>query len=266
MNNIIRKYKARVQHVNSLLCVGLDTDIERLPPAFRDDPHPQFAFNRWVIEQTSPYVSAYKPNLAFYESDTGLQALKLTLDYLRENHPTILTIADAKRADIGSTNIGYVRSIFDWLGFDAVTLNPYLGQEALMPFLERDDKGCIILCRTSNRGADEFQNLLIGEHPLWRVVVSNVVQHWNSYQNCMLVVGATQPEVLRQVRELVGDMPLLVPGVGTQGGDLEAVIKWGADSQGAGLIINVARAIIWADDPSAAACYWQDAINAYRVT
>src|SRR5690606_17803653 len=129
-----------------------------------------FAFNRWIIDQTHMLTAAYKPNLAFYEAsgDAGLRSLRLTLDYLRERHPDIVTIGDAKRADIDSTNVGYVRELFDWLGFDAVTLHPYLGREALMPFLERGDKGCIILCRTSNRGAGEFQDLVVNGRPLWQ--------------------------------------------------------------------------------------------------
>lgn len=264
MSAVVEKYVARAQRVQSLLCVGLDTDIERIPELFRNDPYPQFAFNRWLIEQTHLYVSAYKPNLAFYETDAGLTALKMTLDYLHAQHPDIVTIADAKRADIGSTNLGYVRSIFDWMGFDAVTLNPYLGQEALMPFLERRDKGCIILCRTSNLGADEFQNLMVGDRPLWQVVAEGVAYRWNERGNCMLVVGATQPAVLREVRQLVGDMTLLVPGVGTQGGDLETVVRWGCNQDGLGLMINVARAVIWADNPAEAVQYWRDAINACR--
>ncbi|MCB9435637.1 MAG: orotidine-5'-phosphate decarboxylase [Anaerolineales bacterium] len=261
---MIEKYIARAQRVQSLLCVGLDTDIERLPEHFRHDPYPQFAFNRWMIEQTYPYASAYKPNLAFYETDAGLAALKMTLDYLHEQHPDIVTIADAKRADIDSTNLGYVRSVFDWMGFDAVTLNPYLGQEALVPFLERGDKGCIILCRTSNPGADEFQNLMVGERPLWQVVAERVAHQWNTRGNCMLVVGATQPAVLREVRQLVGELTLLVPGVGAQGGDLESVIRWGCNHNGLGLIANVARAVIWADNPAEAARHWRDAINGFR--
>src|SRR5664279_2496120 len=161
--SIVDKYNRRADAVNSLLCVGLDSALDKLPERFRADEHPQFAFNRWIIKQTHSFASAYKPNIAFYEArgDQGLRDLKLTLDYLREQHPDIFTICDAKRADIGSTNAGYVEAIFDWLGFDAVTLHPYLGREALAPFLERRDRACIILCRTSNPGAGELQDLLI---------------------------------------------------------------------------------------------------------
>ena len=263
---VIAKYNARVEAINSLLCVGLDSAPDRLPARFQGAEAPQFAFNRWIIEQTHPYVSAYKPNIAFYEAagDAGLRALRLTLDYLRAEHPAILTICDAKRADIGSTNAGYVAAIFDWLGFDALTLHPYLGQEALGPFLSRADKGCIILCRTSNPGAGELQDLDVGGKPLWQAVAERVRDEWNILGNCMLVVGATYPDELGRVRALVGDMPLLVPGLGAQGGDVEATVRAGLDSQGRGLILNSARGIIFADDPAQAARELRDAINRWR--
>lgn len=266
MNPIIAKYNARVDAIDSLVCVGLDSAPDRIPARFQGEESPQFAFNRWIIEQTHAYASAYKPNIAFYEAagEAGLHALALTLDYLRATHPAILTICDAKRADIGSTNAGYVTAIFDRLGFDAVTLHPYLGQEALQPFLSRADKGCIVLCRTSNPGAGELQDLDVGGKPLWQAVAERVRDAWNANDNCMLVVGATYPEELRQVRALVGDMPLLVPGIGAQGGDVEATVKAGLDSQGRGLILNSARGIIFADDPAAAARDLRDAINRWR--
>ncbi|NDJ78897.1 MAG: orotidine-5'-phosphate decarboxylase, partial [Chloroflexi bacterium] len=170
LSPIIEKYARRVEGVNSLLCVGLDSRIDRLPERFHAAEFSQFTFNRWIIEQTHEAVCAYKPNIAFYEAlgPEGLAALEQTVEYLRAQHPDILTICDAKRADIGSTNQGYVTAIFDRLGFDAVTLNPYLGREALAPFLERTDKACIILCRTSNPGAGEFQDLDVGGVPLWQ--------------------------------------------------------------------------------------------------
>jgi orotidine-5'-phosphate decarboxylase len=175
------------------------------------------------------------------------------MDYLRAHHPAILTICDAKRADIGSTNQGYVEAIFDRLGFDAVTLNPYLGREALEPFLARADKGCIILCRTSNPGAGEWQDLEIGGQPLWQVIAERVRDHWNGRGNCMLVAGATYPGELRRIREIVGEMPLLVPGVGAQGGDVEQTVRAGQTAAGKGMIINSSRAIIFAADPAHAA-------------
>jgi orotidine-5'-phosphate decarboxylase len=266
VNSIIAKYNARVDAIDSLLCVGLDSAPDRIPARFQDAESPQFAFNRWIIEQTHAYASAYKPNIAFYEAagEAGLRALALTLDYLRTEHPAILTICDAKRADIGSTNAGYVTATLDRLGFDAVTLHPYLGQEALQPFLSRADKGCIILCRTSNPGAGELQDLDVGGKPLWQVVAERVRDEWNALGNCMLVVGATYPDELRQVRALVGDMPLLVPGIGAQGGDVQATVRAGLDSQGRGLILNSARGIIFADDPGQAARELRDEINRWR--
>lgn len=263
---VIAKYAGRSDKANSLLCVGLDSRLEQIPERFHGEPTPQFAFNRWIIEQTHPYVAAYKPNMAFYEArgEQGLAELRLTMAYLRERHPDILTICDAKRADIDSTNSGYVAEIFDWLEFDAVTLHPYLGREALRPFLERGDKGCIVLCRTSNAGAGEFQDLPVNGRPLWQAVAERVRDDWNALGNCMLVVGATYPDELRQVRQLVGDMPLLAPGIGAQGGDVDAVVGAGLAADGKGLIINASRSVIFAPDPAAEARRLRDAINAHR--
>lgn len=241
----------------SLLCIGLDSEISKLPARFLDEQFPQFEFNKWIIDQTHEYVSAYKPNLAFYEAQgmQGAHSLHLTLEYLEEKHPKIFTIADAKRADIGSTNEGYVAAIFDRYNFDAVTLNPYLGEEALRPFLDRTDKTSIILCKTSNPGSGEFQDLPVGKkgEPLWQTVAERVSAHWNKAGNCMVVVGATYPKELKAVREVIGDMTILVPGVGTQGGDVKAVLKNGATKDGKGLLINVGRGVIFADDPGKAA-------------
>lgn len=266
LSPIIARYNQRVAAVNSLLCVGLDSQHDRLPPQFAADPTPQFSFNRWIIDQTHPYVSAYKPNIAFYEArgDRGLAELKQTVDYLREHHPDILTICDAKRADIGSTNTGYVEAIFDWLGFDAVTLHPYLGSKAMQPFLDRADKGCIILCRTSNPGAGELQDLDVNGAPLWQRVAETVRDRWNANSNCMLVVGATYPTELARVRSLVGDMPILVPGIGAQGGDVAATVTAGQDSRGGGLIISASRAVIFDADPATAARRYRDDINQHR--
>jgi orotidine-5'-phosphate decarboxylase len=237
----------------SLLCVGLDSDFAKLPKRFYEEQFPQFEFNKWIIDQTHEFVSAYKPNLAFYEAQgmQGWHELKLTLDYLEEKYPAIFTIADAKRADIGSTNEGYVAAIFDRFGFDAVTLNPYLGEEALRPFLDRTDKTSIILCKTSNPGSGEFQDISVGKknEPLWQVVAQRVAHHWNKAGNCMLVVGATYPKELAVVRKVVGEMVILVPGVGTQGGDLQAVLKNGLTKKKQGLLVNLGRSVIFADNP-----------------
>ena len=266
--NAIQKYNQRVDAANSLLCVGLDSDFERIPDEFKHHEYPLFTFNRWIIDQTHEYASAYKPNIAFYEArgDRGLAALRMTLEYLRLNHPDILTICDAKRADVPSTSQAYACAIFDWLGCDAATLNPYLGSEALQPFLKHKDKGCIILCRTSNPGAGEIQDLPVDGRPLWQVIAETVCGQWNTNHNCMLVVGATYPDELRQVRQMIGDMPILVPGIGTQGGDVENTVKAGQDRAGKGLIINASRSIIFADDPAEAARSLRDQINQCRLS
>ncbi len=264
--NPLEKYNNRVDQVNSLLCVGLDSDLRQLPRHYRDDPFPQFAFNRWVIEETRDFVSAYKMNIAFYEArgDRGISELKMTVAYLQERHPNILTICDAKRADIGSTNAGYVEAIFDWFNFDAVTLHPYLGKQALQPFLQREDKCSIILCRTSNPGARELQDVDVGGKPLWHVIAEKVHAEWNTLGNCMLVVGATYPQELRQVRELVGDMTLLVPGIGAQGGNVKLTVESGLNGNRKGMIINAARSIIFANEPRKAAKQLRDEINQHR--
>ena len=243
------KLKAIVEKNNSLVCVGLDSDIDKIPTHIRNNKHPQSTFNKAIIDGTSGLVCAYKPNTAFYEQrgEDGIAALKMTCDYILDKYPEIVIIIDAKRADIGSTNEGYAKFIFDYLGADAVTLHPYLGKEALSPFLERKDKGSIILCRTSNKGAGEFQDLQSDGKPLYQIVAEKVSKEWNINDNCALVVGATYPSELNIVRHIVGDgFPLLIPGVGAQGGDVEKTVKAGVDKDGQNAIINSSRGIIFA--------------------
>ncbi|MEQ8674331.1 MAG: orotidine-5'-phosphate decarboxylase [Aggregatilineales bacterium] len=263
---IIDKFNTRADAVNSLVCVGLDPDYAKLPEHFQQNQYPQFTFNRWIIEQTHEFAAAYKPNIAFYEArgDAGIHELKLTVDYLQRNHPDIFLICDAKRGDNSVTNQGYVASIFDWYDFDAVTLHSFLGAEAMQPFLTRADKGCIVLCRTSNPGSGEFQNLDFGGKPFWQHVAIQVRDHWNKNDNCMLVMGATYPEEVKLVRELVGDMTLLVPGIGAQGGNLQQTVTFGVNSLNKGLIINSSRGIIFSEDPARAAQELRDAINEFR--
>ncbi len=258
-----RSYDERAVSVDSLVCVGLDSAIERLPARFLNDPHPQFAFNRWIIDQTHEYVSAYKPNTAFYEARgaAGWDDLARTMDYLRAQHPDIFTICDAKRADIETTNAGYVRAIFDDLGFDAVTLHPYLGSSAMQPFLSRIDKTSIVLCRTSNHGAGELQDIRVGDKPLWQIVAETVRDIWNTHDQCMLVVGATYPDDLRRTRAIVGAMTLLVPGIGAQGGSAAAVMT-AANADGRGLIVNASRSVIFSDDPAREARALRDILRA----
>lgn len=264
--NAIHKYEHRADSVSSLICVGLDSAFDQLPAEFLQVEHPQFAFNKWIIDQTHSYVSAYKPNIAFYEArgPHGLHELKMTMEYLHENHSDIFTICDAKRGDIGNSNKGYVASIFDWYGFDAVTLNPLVGKEALMPFLERDDKASIILCRTSNPGSGEFQQKELKKRGLlWEYIAEQVANEWNEKENCMLVIGATYPDDLRQARKIIGEMTILVPGIGVQGGNPLEITKIGLNNNGLGLILNASRSVIFSDNPATTALSLRDAVNNY---
>jgi orotidine-5'-phosphate decarboxylase len=259
----LERLEARMRAAGSLLCVGLDPAVDRLPERFRREPRPQLAWGRWIIDETHPQAAAYKPNLAFYEARgaAGWEELAETVAYVRTVDASIFVIADAKRADIGSTNAGYVTALFDQLGVDAVTLHPYLGAEALRPFLERRDRACIVLCRTSNPGAGELQDLPVDGVPLWEVVATRVRDAWDTAGNCMLVMGATYPAELRRARELCPEMPFLVPGVGAQGGEVDAVVRAGLDRRGGGLLINASRAIIDAADPATAARELRDTIR-----
>ncbi len=252
MSSIITKYEDRAAKIDSLLCVGLDAEFSKIPARFQTLEHPQFEFNKYIIEQTHEYAAAYKPNSAFYEArgDQGMRELKMTMEYLTKQYPDIFTILDAKRADIGNTNNGYVTSIFDWLGFDAVTLHPYLGREALEPFLKRTDKCSIVLCRTSNSGAAELQDIVsVDGKMLWQTVAEKVTKEWNVAGNCMIVVGATYPQEMKIARGITGDMTFLVPGIGAQGGSVKDVVEAGLNSKRQGLIINSARGIIFSENP-----------------
>jgi orotidine-5'-phosphate decarboxylase len=266
MSEILQKFNLRAEAAQSLLCVGLDVDFAKIPERFKMEKFPQFEFGKWIIDQTAEFAASFKPNTAFYEARgaQGWAELKMIVEYLRKKYPDVVTVCDAKRADIGNTNNGYVTAIFDELGFDAVTLHPYLGREALEPFLARKEKACIILCRTSNPGAGEFQDLPLDGGPLWQTVAEKVSREWNTNGNCMLVVGATYPEEMRVVREIAPETTFLVPGVGAQCGDVEAVVSAGLDRNGKGLMISASRSIIFSDDPGAAARAHRDEINAAR--
>ena len=234
------------------LVVGLDTDPSRIPNAVDPSASPadrSIAFNREIVEHTADLVCAYKPNVAFYEALglEGFRALKETVAAIRHLAPDAAVILDAKRADIGSTNMGYVKALFDELGGDAVTVHPYLGREALEPFLEREEKLIFVLARTSNPGAGEFQDLVIDGDPLFRHVARAVATDWNSAGNCGLVVGATYPEELRLVREDVpANLPILVPGVGAQGGDIGAVVALHREAKSTAYLVNVSRSVLYA--------------------
>ena len=243
-----KKLKTRMEAASSLLCVGLD------PVGIAENDLAAWGID--IISQTHPYVCAFKPNLAFYEAEgqRGLAALEATLEHLRTDYPDIPVIGDAKRGDIGSTSEAHARYLFDHLGFDAVTLNPYLGYDSLAPFIEREDKGSIIVCRTSNPGADEFQMLDVGGAPLWERVLTAVAEKWNTRDNCSAVIGATRPADLRRARELAGPhMIFLVPGIGAQGGNVEAVVRAGANPGDAtNLILNSSRSVIASPNPAQA--------------
>lgn len=213
-----------------------------------DIPNTIVAFNRAIVEATKDLVCAYKLNTAFYEAygDQGLVALHRTIVNIHANAPDVPVILDAKRADIGNTNAGYVQAAFEFLQADAITVHPYLGAEALQPFLDCANKGIFVLCRTSNPGTGEFQYLSVNGEPLYCFVARRVANNWNKNGNCAVVVGATYPDELREVRGLVGDMPILIPGIGAQGGDVEKTVSAGKDSRGQGMIINSSRSIIFA--------------------
>jgi orotidine-5'-phosphate decarboxylase len=233
---------------NSLVCVGLDPDRARIPEHLSKDADVIFSFNRAIIDATADLVCAYKPQFAFYAGQNALGSLRKTLTYLRDRYPHIPIILDAKRGDIGSTAVMYAREAYDHYKADAVTVNPSMGTDTLKPFLDDAERGVIVLCRTSNPGSMDFQDLRIqGDgRRLFEIVAEKAAREWNYNGNVGLVAGATFPDDLATIRSIVGDIPLLVPGVGAQGGDVEAVLKHGLDSRGAGLIINSSRGILYA--------------------
>jgi len=261
--SIFAEKLARAVAVNkSLLCIGLDPHPSHSPQALASEPLPIFTFNKTIIDASHDLVCAYKPNFAFYEVQglEGLAALRRTIDYIHEvtDVPVIL---DAKRGDIGSTAEAYARAAFEVWGADAVTVSPYLGHDSVQPFTAYADRGVFLLCHTSNPGATDLQTLDCGGRPLYQVVAEQATL-WGA--NVGLVIGATYPQALRVVRAMAPQMWFLLPGVGAQGGDLEAALAAGLDEQGSGLIVNAARSIIYAQDPRAASQELRDRINAAR--
>ena len=230
----------------SLLCVGLDPEPAKFPAHLRGEPEAIFEFCRAIINATADLACCFKPQIAHFAALHAEDALERLIAHIHTAHPGVPVILDAKRGDIGSTAQHYASEAFDRYGADAVTVNPYLGRDSVQPFLDRADKGVIVLCRTSNPGARDLQDLDVGGHPLYQHVAQLVAREWNANGNCALVVGATYPDELREVREIVGDMTILVPGVGAQGGDVAAVLRNGRNAQGAGLIISSSRAILYA--------------------
>ncbi|NML62887.1 orotidine-5'-phosphate decarboxylase [Massilia sp. RP-1-19] len=242
----IEKLSAAWTTNNSLLCVGLDPDRDRFPAHLKDQPDAIVTFCKAIIDATADLACAFKPQIAYFAALGAEGQLEEICRYLREHYPHIPLVLDAKRGDIGATAHQYAREAFDRYGADAVTVNPYMGFDSVEPYMAWPDRGVIVLCRTSNAGGSDLQFLDVGGIPLYQHVARLVADQWNRNGQCALVVGATFPEELAQVRAIVGDMPLLVPGVGAQGGDVAATVGAGKTANGAGMMINSSRAILYA--------------------
>ncbi|MFN5234173.1 MAG: orotidine-5'-phosphate decarboxylase [Burkholderiaceae bacterium] len=260
------------QH-DSLLCVGLDPDIARFPGVLKGRSDAVFEFCRAIIDATAGYACAFKPQIAYFAALAAEDQLQAICDYLNQNYPDIPIVLDAKRGDIGATAEQYAREAFERYKADAVTVNPYMGFDSIEPYLQWSEKGVIVLCRTSNPGGSDLQALQVDGKPLYQHVARLVAQQWNRHGQCALVVGATFPQEIAEVRKIVGEMPLLVPGIGAQGGDIEATVLAGQTHDGMGMMINSSRAILYAkqvdgegfaDAAARVARETRDAINAYR--
>jgi orotidine-5'-phosphate decarboxylase len=269
--SFMQALRTRWKQADSLVCVGLDPEPAKFPVQFADDADAVFNFCRAIVDATAPYVCSFKPQIAHFAALGAEDALQRLIAHIHAAHPGIPVILDSKRGDIGSTAQHYATEAFDRYAADAVTANPYLGRDSVQPFLDRTDRGVVILCRTSNPGAGDLQDLEVAGRPLYQHVAEKVAREWNGNGNCALVVGATWPEQLREVRAIVGDMPFLVPGVGAQGGDVEAVAKNAKTADGTGLIVSSSRAILYASNgadfaqaATQAAKALRDDINRYR--
>ena len=268
----VEQLKAAWARNDSLVCVGLDPELERFPDELASVASPIFQFNRAIIDATADLVCAYKPQFAHYAAYEAEDQLERTIEYIHQHHPGIPVILDSKRGDVGNTANRYAIEAFERYGADAVTVNPYLGSDSLEPFLAYEDRGVIVLCRTSNPGAADLQDLDCGGRKLYEVVAQLAASRWNSRGNCALVVGATYPRELAQVRALTGDMPFLVPGVGAQGGDVQAVVTNGQTAAGDGLMVSSSRAILyaasddtWIEAARTATRTLRDQINRHRA-
>ncbi|MEO6126402.1 MAG: orotidine-5'-phosphate decarboxylase, partial [Ilumatobacteraceae bacterium] len=240
------KLNASWRDTGSMLCVGLDPDFDQMPAHLPRTSAGIETFCKAIVDATASVTSTYKPQIAYFASQRAEDALENVCRYLREAYPNHVVLLDAKRGDIGSTATHYAREAFVRYGADAVTVNPYLGTDSVEPFLHHDGKGVILLCRTSNPGGDDFQSLVLDGRPLYQHIAARVADEWNAIGECGLVVGATYPGELGQVRDIVGDIPILVPGVGFQGGDVAATLQVGRDSTGYGLMMSSSRAILYA--------------------
>jgi orotidine-5'-phosphate decarboxylase len=239
---------SQIKKKKSFLCVGLDTDLEKIPKHLLQEEDPIFSFNKAIIDATQEYCVAYKPNIAFYEAYglKGWKSLEKTIKYLNSNYPEQFTIADAKRGDIGNTSTRYAKAFFEELAFDSITIAPYMGRDSVEPFLEFTDKHTILLALTSNQGAFDFQTKTIENKELYKEVLA-VSKTYKNADNLMYVVGATKAEYLKDIRKIIPDSFLLVPGVGAQGGNLQEVCKYGINSN-IGLLVNSSRGIIYASN------------------
>ena len=237
---------AQIRQKKSFLCVGLDTDLDKIPKHLLREEDPIFAFNKAIVDATHPYCVAYKPNIAFYEAYglEGWKSLERTMAYINANHPEIFTIADAKRGDIGNTSTRYAKAFFDTMDFDSITIAPYMGKDSVEPFLAFEDRHTILLALTSNQGAFDFQTKNVGGQELYKEVLS-VSKTYKGAERLMYVVGATKADYLVDIRKIVPESFLLVPGVGAQGGSLQEVCKYGI-TKNVGLLVNSSRGIIYA--------------------
>jgi len=269
--SFLARLQSRWREGGSLVCVGLDPEIERFPQSIASQPSPIFRFNQAIIDATADLVCAYKPQFAHYAAYEAEDQLERTIEYIHLRHPGIPVILDAKRGDVGHTARRYALEAFERYGADAVTVNPYLGTDALEPFLAYHDRGVLVLCRTSNAGARDLQDLQSDGRPLYQHVAALAAARWNAAGNCGLVVGATYPRELAAVRAIAGEMPVLVPGIGAQGGDVAGVVECGQNARGEGLIMSSSRDILYGgegDDFAAAArratLALRDTINRHR--
>jgi orotidine-5'-phosphate decarboxylase len=251
------KLRAAWDASQSMLCVGLDPDPARFPATLARDRDAIYEFCKTIVDATADTVCAFKPQFAYFAAQRAEPELERLCQYIHDAYPHVLLILDAKRGDIGPTAEQYAREAFDRYGADVVTVNPYLGTDSIEPYFAHAGHGVLVLCRTSNRGGDDFQSLEVKGEPLFAHVARRAAQEWSELGECGLVVGATFPDELGTVRSIVGDMPILVPGVGAQGGDIEATVAAGATADGFGMVINSSRAILYASsgaDFADAAC------------
>ena len=267
----IEKLNKRIDAVDSMLCVGLDPDLKRLPAHLTKDAEGVLQFCCAIVDATAPFVCAFKPQIAYFAGEGLEKTLEQVIAYIHEKHPDIAVILDAKRGDIGSTAEHYAREAFERYDADCVTLSPFMGFDTIQPYLAYADRGAFVLCRTSNKGGDDFQMLEVNGEKIYERIARLAATEWNVSGELGLVVGATYPNELANVRRIAPDLPLLVPGIGAQGGDIDAAVRAGVTARKDGMVINSGRAILyasaeddWREAARRAAIATRDAINAAR--